>query len=216
MNSRVVLIHGLGRTSCSMFRVSRYLTRHNFATRRFGYSSRRQTIQEAARKLNDFLNDWYQESPEEGKLHLVTHSMGGILARYCEAHDLLPHVHRIVMLGPPNKGSEVADWFNTYLPRFFNLVLGPHGPRLGTDKHSYPARLPQTINHETAVIAGIRNHLLFTRWILPQPNDGVVSLNSTRVKGIRDWKAVKAGHTFMMNHPYVRELIVNFLRKGSF
>lgn len=216
MVSKVVLIHGLGRTRRSMFRLERYLRKHGFETIRFGYRSRKESISQAAHNLADYLDSWYHEYPEEGKIHLVTHSLGSLLARYCEAHSLLPHVHRIVMLGPPNHGSEVADWFNKHFPRFFDCIMGPHGPRLGTDDKSYPSLLPGRIRHETGVIAGTKNYLFFTYWMLPRPNDGLVTVKSTRIKGMKDWVALKCGHTFIMNDPHVRKNIVYFLRSGSF
>ncbi len=216
MSTRIVLIHGLGRTRHSMFRLGLYLNRHNFDTRRFGYRSLNETLSDTGPGLETFLKSWYKEEPQKGPIHLVTHSMGGILARYCEEKNLLPHVHRIVMLGPPNHGCEVAEWFNAHFPRFFKFLMGPNGPRLGTDENSYIARLPNIINHETGIIAGTKNRLFITRFMLPVPNDGLVSVKSTRLEGMKDWTTVPTGHTFMMNDHRVRRLTVKFLREGKF
>lgn len=147
------------------------------------------------------------------KIHFVTHSLGGILVRkYLSEHDV-PDLGRIVMLGPPNKGSEVADKLNSFPP--YRWFFGPAGQEIGTDPQSVPNTLPP-IHAEVGIIAGSSSFEPWFSALIPGEDDGKVSVEKTKLDEMTDFLVVEYGHTFIMNKPDVIRQVVFFLRNGRF
>jgi hypothetical protein len=191
--------------------------RREYAVVNWGYPSRRAPIAAHAAALAGALRALAERSP--GPLHLVTHSLGGILVRACLALPAAAawrhRVGRVVMLAPPNHGSDVAERLRRL--RAFRRLVGPAGEELGTGADGVPARLgapPAGVS--VGVIAGARGTSpLFGRW-LPRPNDGKVSVASARLPGMADFRVVRRGHTFLMLAPEVHAAVFAFLAHGRF
>ncbi|MDR1498133.1 MAG: hypothetical protein LBS59_06975 [Puniceicoccales bacterium] len=148
-------------------------------------------------------------------IHFVTHSMGGILVRsYLRHHPHPLTLGRTVMIAPPNNGSEVADALkNLWIYRRF---FGPAGQELCTDANCTPKQLGP-VNFELGVIAGNRSYdFICSRFFLRIPNDGKVTVESTRVEGMRDHLILSAAHTFIAHSPEVLRQTAHFLRHGTF
>jgi pimeloyl-ACP methyl ester carboxylesterase len=148
-----------------------------------------------------------------GQCHFVTHSLGGLVVRaYLAAHPV-DNLGRAVMLAPPNGGSEIVDWFRDL--RLFRILLGPVAPQLGTRAEDLPARLPVP-DCDVGVIAG--NHWInpLGPFVLSAPHDGTVSVDRTRLVGMKDHLVVPHTHTFIMNSPRVAHEVIHFLRHGRF
>ncbi|MDX1674379.1 MAG: alpha/beta fold hydrolase [Longimicrobiales bacterium] len=205
----VVLLHGLGRSERSMARLAGVLEAEGFRAVNLGYPSRAHTIRTLADTLAVELDACCADADT---LHFVTHSLGGILVRIWE-HEYEPeNLGRVVMLSPPNQGSDVAE----RLPdRLLELVMGPASVQLGTDSASVPLRLPPA-DFELGIITGDASlNPLFSSW-LPGDDDGLVAVESAWVEGADDFLVVPYTHTFIMYRERVMEEVVAFLRNGRF
>ena len=139
--------------------------------------------------------------------------MGGILVREWLRRNRPVNLGRVVMLAPPNQGSEVIDTFaGIYL---FDQINGPAALQLGTGDHSLPLALP-AVDYPVGVIAGNQSLNVYLSAILPGSDDGKVSVQSTVVKGMKDHIVLPVTHTFMMNNPRVITETLVFLRTGAF
>ncbi len=106
----VLLVHGLGGSRLDMWPISRRLTGSGYATCNWGYVSVGFRIEQHARRLAEDLR-MLQRDPRIRQIHLVTHSLGAIIARQALAETLPDKVSRVIMLAPPNRGSHVARSF---------------------------------------------------------------------------------------------------------
>lgn len=219
----VVLIHGLGRSAFAMWRLAQAFRRQNYQVINLDYPSTRLPIAALAR---DYVAPAMARAADADAIDVVTHSLGGILLRYYLAHHLadpqatgIPEkLHRVVMLAPPNQGSEVPDRLKRLPPA--RWILGPVMPALGTDADSVPLQLAiieqGQLPCEVGVIAGTKSwEPWFSRWMVGD-DDGKVSVASTRLVGMKDFLEVPVGHTFIMNDALVIRQIFQFLRTGRF
>jgi triacylglycerol lipase len=208
----VILLHGLGRSRFSMSRIARNLDSAGFTTLNCGYPSTRGNIEQLVDQyLAKAVADC--ERRNAAKIHVVTHSLGGILIRAYLQNRSLPQGSRIVMLSPPNQGSELVDCLKKF--SWFEWLLGPSAVQLGTDRESLPNRLTR-IPYETGVITGnVSSDPWFSR-LIPVPHDGKVSVHRARLDEMADFLIVPCGHTFIMHSPITIKQILAFLQRGHF
>jgi hypothetical protein len=205
-----VLLHGLGRTWLSMTPVEAFLRRNGFRVTNLGYPSRKFSVESlVAGRIGPRLDGL----PADRPLHFVTHSMGGILLRRFLQDRDLPPGSRIVMLAPPNRGSELVDRMQDLA--LFRWRNGPAGLQLGAGPDSLPNRLGP-IRAEVGVIAGNRClNPIFGRMI-PGPSDGKVSVERAKLPEMTDFLVLPVSHTFAMLDRRVLAQILHFLRHGRF
>lgn len=210
----VILLHGLGRTPLSMLPLKFALDRAGYRTVNKGYPSLAQPIEElAATHVPEALARC--ASPPDAPIHFVGHSLGGILVRQYLQDHAVPAGSRMVMLGPPNRGSELVAEFADDV---WFAVMGPAAAQLGTGADSLPANLGP-VDLEIGIIAATRSGLdsiLLQAAELPEPHDGKVSLESTRLDEMQDFLAVDETHTFVIGNAKVAEQVVAFLANGRF
>ncbi len=205
---RVVLLHGLWRGWHAMEPLARELHRAGFSTLNIPYPSGRLPISVLAERIRKEI-----EKMDDGKpLHFITHSLGGIILRELLSHEVSWKTGRIVMLAPPNAGSEIVDWARSHPP--LQRFLGPAGAALSS--HGLPSQLPNIPNHiETAVIMGNRSSIPLFRKLFPTENDGIVSVQKGRLEGLRGFSVINADHTFIQLHPDTLRLTIPFLQSGT-
>jgi pimeloyl-ACP methyl ester carboxylesterase len=206
----VVLLHGLARTSGSMEPLARALVGSGFAVVNQGYPSRSAPVGQLA---DHAVPAALKQCPEGGLVHFVTHSMGGILVRDYLSRYPLGRLGRVVMLGPPNRGSQIVDKLRG-VPGY-RLLNGPAGQQLGTDSASVPMQLPPVV-YPVGVIAGTRTFSPLGSLLLPGTDDGRVTVARTRVDGMADHVVLPVTHTFMMRDEEVLRQTLAFLRTGAF
>jgi pimeloyl-ACP methyl ester carboxylesterase len=210
--SCVVLLHGLGRGPGSMRRLERKLQESGYDIWNEGYPSRSAPIEELA-EVHVGAALAVCRARGARQVHFVTHSLGGILVRaYAQAHAI-PELGRVVMLSPPNGGSEIADRLGGYT--WFRWAMGPAGSQLGTGPDGIPKRLGN-LPAECGIITGSASlDPWFGHW-LPKPHDGKVSVASAQLDGMRDFLIVPRAHAFIMRDPDVIAEVVYFLENGRF
>ncbi len=206
----VILLHGLARTSSSMEKIANALEEKKFSVVNVDYPSRKHPISELATMA---IESGLKDCPQDGNKHFVTHSLGGILIRQYLSNKKIKNLGRVIMIAPPNQGSEVVDnWRN--VPGFKTLN-GPAGLQLGTDKESIPRQLGP-VDFEVGIIAGNTTFNPILSLSLPNPDDGKVSVESTKVKGMSDFVVVPHSHPFIMRASIVIEHVLSFLKTGRF
>jgi len=208
----VVLLHGLNRSWRAMDKMAEALQAEGFSTANVDYPSQQGRVEGLAPvAVNSGLDQCRLNGAD--KIHFVTHSMGGILLRYAHGIDPIPELGRVVMLGPPNQGSEVIDRTREWaITRTFS---GEAGMQLGTDPDDIPAKL-DPIDFELGIVAGTGTINPFMSAVLPEEDDGKVTVERTKVDGMSDFMIVGNSHATLMKSNIVIENTVAFLQNGQF
>ncbi|HLX95607.1 MAG TPA: alpha/beta hydrolase [Verrucomicrobiae bacterium] len=208
----VILLHGLCRTSRSMTKMESALAEAGYQVQNVSYPSRTAHVEKLA---DDAIGKAVANCQQDGatRIDFVTHSLGGILVRSYLARHALPSLGRVVMLAPPNQGSEVVDKLGGML--VFKWINGPAGNELGTDTRSTPNQLgPAT--YPVGIIAGDRSINWINSLLIPGPDDGKVSIERTTLAGMSDHLVIHTAHPFIMRNREAIRQTIQFLRTGTF
>jgi len=211
-SSCVILLHGLGRSSDSMDEIAESLVESGYHVWNESYPSRDKPVSELAIEAIRPALD-YCQSRDIKQIHFVSHSLGGILVRYYLQDHAIDQLGRIVMLSPPNKGSEIADKLKKF--KLYQFLMGPAGTQLGTEPNSMPNQL-EPIDGEIGVIIGRSTSDPWFSWLIPGEDDGKVSVARARLDEMKDFLVVEQGHTFIMKKAKVIKQIEHFLKYGEF
>jgi pimeloyl-ACP methyl ester carboxylesterase len=210
MDECVVLLHGLWRSETSMNRLKERLMEAGYKVNNVEYESTDDTVEVLAEEA---VLSGINACGESSQIHFVTHSMGGILLRQYLEYNNIENLGHVVMLGPPNQGSEVVDFYSEFAA--FEWFTGPAGLQLGTGQASVPRALGP-VSFDLGIIAGTQSINPILSTMLPDKDDGKVSVESTRVEGMNDHIELPVTHVFMMRNPEVMEQVIHYLQLGRF
>ena len=205
----IVLLHGLGRSTTSMWWLAARLEEAGYHVQRVGYHSLTQTPDEILREVSQQINRCCLHHPR--RIHFVGHSLGGLMVRAYLQKYRIDNLGRVVLLGTPNKGSEVADYFiDSWMMKF----LGPTAKLLGTDEHSFPRSL-RAPYYPVGIIAG-ENESNWNDSVIPGKDDGLVSVESAKLNGMTDFMVIRTSHSMMRYNREVAEQTIEFIQHGEF
>ena len=208
----VIVLHGLGRTAFSMRLIEKALSGEDYLVWNEGYPSTSGAIEELSETaITDGLR--FCELNNSRTVHFVTHSLGGILVRQYLQHHTISNLGRVVMLSPPNHGSEVADLLKDYT--IYRFILGPAALQLGTEDDGLTEQLAP-VKGEIGIITGVSSSDPWFSPVIPGDDDGKVSVESAKLDEMSDFMTVPNGHTFIMRDETVIDQILYFLREGTF
>ena len=207
----VVLVHAIFRTWRCMRPLADYLEKQGFLTLNVDYPSTRHSLEELADYVHPAIEQFVESV--DGKVHFVGYSMGGLLIRAYLTRYGPEELGRVVMLGTPNGGSEVADFIQHW--PVFRAVYGPAGQQLITKQEAF-AHVLGEVDYPLGVIAGNKSWDPISSFLIGRESDGKVSVESTKVKGMTDHVVLPITHTFMPGNKPAQKLVERFLRKGCF
>ena len=210
MQECVLLLHGLTRTATAMQALAIAL-QTDYHVINIDYPSREKSIEILAMEV--IAGALAQCPANSKKIHFVTHSMGGILLRYYLKKTNIEKLGRVVMLAPPNHGSEVVDKLKNVWG--FALINGLAGQQLGTDKNSIPAQLGRA-DFDLGIITGTASINPWLSYLIKGENDGKVSVESAKLAGMNDFLTVASNHTFIMKNKHVIQHVLYYLQHGCF
>ena len=201
----VVLVHGLIRRSYNMPPMAKFLSQNGFATYVYDYKTSTQVMAAHGDDLREYLKKVIAENPEK-PINVVTHSMGGILARYALGENNgteeldISRIKRVVMLAPPNSGSKIARYVTKYAPitgRWFKTL-----PELSDEPGSVIYTVPLIKGPEVGVVAA--------------KYDREVAIKDTCLEGMKEHLIIKSEHSFMVYMKSSNEAVLRFLTSGTF
>ena len=209
----VLLLHGIARRATSLGRMERAFGAAGYRTLNIDYPARTAAIQDLIEGIVPSVSAFGREVAQ---LHIVTHSMGGLLARGLIARHRPGRLGRVVMLGPPNLGSEIADRLGGLWA--YRRFFGPAGAQLVTRQDETLLALLGQVDYPLGIIAGDRSLTPLESWLklLPKPHDRRVAVARTRLGGMTDHVTLPATHALMMNHRLVIDEALHFVRFGRF
>jgi pimeloyl-ACP methyl ester carboxylesterase len=192
----VVLIHGIASGRFTMWPLAWRLRRTKFPTRCFGYASLFYDIERHGQRFRDFLEKEHLQSPGR-KIHIVAHSMGGVVTRRALTPDCPDFIHRVVMLGTPQQGSRSATWLAQH-----GLGLIKSLGQVSHEPDSFVNQMPAIRGPEIGTIAASYD------FVIPRP--------SSHVEGEREYVCAFSGHNGLLVRPKVGKLVTRFLEHGTF
>ncbi|NEI34130.1 alpha/beta fold hydrolase [Rhizobium leguminosarum] len=214
MYDTVLLFHGIARTKKSMTKLAGFLSGHGYRIVNVGYPSTKSSISDLIDIIRPEIDGAAKEAGD-GRVHFVGYSMGGLIIRAFLTRYRPANLGRVVMVGTPNNGSQIADFLKNW--PLYRKVYGPAGQQLITDQTAM-TELFGTVDYELGIIAGNRTIDPVSSLIigLGVPNDGKVSVESTCLDGASAHIVIPANHTFLPVNKTMWSQTLSFLQDGRF
>jgi len=210
--NRVVLVHGLGRSSLSLWLLEKRLVDAGFEVITLDYASLTQGTNAALAQVQTQMQHC---CADDQPLHFVGYSLGGLMVRGFLADPnnagFLQRLGQVVMIGTPNHGTAAVEavaaqvWFK---------LLGETTASLGQGEMSFANQLPPP-RFAAGIIAGNSSWGMADA-ILAEPSDGLVPVSSTKLANMKDFLLVNANHSMLRYNTIAAQETIYFLRHGVF
>lgn len=208
----VVLSHGLGRSDTAMWRLEDKLEQAGFEVCSIDYDTIGESVEHVLAEANSEIENCIKPS---NRIHFVGHSLGGLVIKhYLATHSDFTNQYNlgeVVMVGTPNKGSEVADKLANHMVMNFD---GGIGKALMTGEQTLGNQIPEP-SVAVGVIAGTSNSGSILQYF-SGPNDGLVSVESAKFNNMKDFISLNVSHSAMRYNEEVASQIIHFINKGIF
>ncbi|MCX7727333.1 MAG: hypothetical protein N2053_10860 [Chitinispirillaceae bacterium] len=210
---KIYLLHGFGSLPLSLIRIEQELSKRGYSVKNYGYNSLYTELDTVGFKLYRELS-----SSKYDSVSFITHSMGALVVRsmckYIDTISSFPLIFRMVMIAPPNRGAEIADFFSSN--SILNTLLGPNLQKMRTDTNSYVMHLPLPLCKEAGVIIGIKRKGFWFRKDINEFSDGYLTPKRSVLGIEKDIAIVNEYHSMLTMKKEVVNLVVNFIENGSF
>jgi len=213
----VVVLHGLAGSRQQMSPLVELLAEQSgWTVLNVTYPSTRASVGDHAVALRSIV----AHLDDAQEIHFVAHSLGNLVIRHYLADHAAAHqgrsdprIRRIVMLGPPNHGSRMAQTLSGNL--IFDNTLGTSAQQLA---HRWEELAPHLAVPacEFGIIAGGKGNSVGFNPLLGGDDDGTVKVSETKLAGANDFVLVDVLHSSMMSNRAVQEYALRFLRTGRF
>jgi len=208
----VVLLHGLARSSKSMVPLQKALSKKGYGTCNIDYPSTDYSIEDISQNhLHAALKRCIPD--DVNRVHFVTHSMGGIILRHYLKNNSMKRLGSVVMLSPPNAGTEVVDTLGNIF--IFKALNGPASVQLGTGSNSVPIELGP-VDFKLGILTGSKTINPILSAMIPGEDDGKVSVQRAQIQGMSDFMVLPHSHPFIMRSKETITQTIHFLEHGSF
>lgn len=210
---KVILLHGIGRTALSMSEIGRRFSEEGYEIDNIRYRSTKDTLAKIIGDVHKRIRHYTEKNGP--RVHFVCYSLGCLVTRGIIQQHRPRNLGRVVMLGPPNQGSEMADFLKDHA--LSNWIFGPNLPQLGTaNRKTLEKLIGARADYELGIIAGNDWIDPVGASIIPGDNDGRVSVKRTRLPGMKEHLVMGVSHTGMLMNDRVIEEAVAFIKTGSF
>ncbi len=211
----VILLHGLCRSYRAMKPMQTFFEEQGYHVVNTGYPSTKAPIENLAK---DYLPAMLEQCRAQGSthIHIVTHSLGGILLREYLSQSEIPQLGKVIMLAPPNHGSPLIDKFGEF--KILQWIQGDAGQQLCTTPHGKPHELNQNPYEFSylGIIAGKHSLNPLYSVLIPGKDDGKVPIENTKHPSMTDFLALPTSHSFIMRDKEVKQQCLAFLQTGEF
>jgi pimeloyl-ACP methyl ester carboxylesterase len=206
----VIVLHGILLNANHMKVLASYIGAKGYSVININYPSTQKNLEELVESVwIDISSQLIENKP----VHFICYSMGGLLVRAMLNKYRPLMLGRVVLIGTPNNGSEIADFFKNNW--FYKKIFGPAGQQLITDQSNIK-HLFGIIDYDLGIIAGSMSLDPICSRLIKEKNDGKVSINSTKLAGMKDHIIIKSSHMFLPYSKQVLSQTVYFLQHGSF
>lgn len=211
-NDYVIMLHGLWNSSSRMEDFEEYFLKKNYQVFNLDYPSTEFQIEKLDTK---YLKPIIESVPLHTgqKIHFITHSMGGLLLRHYLTHNELPQLGRVVMISPPNHGSEWADILDNH--PVIKSMVGPAANELKTRNNTFLNKLG-AVDYHLGIIAGDKSYTDMTEEFLPGADDGMVPVSRMKVRGMKDFIILHDHHRGLTWNPDAMKQAEMFIKTGRF
>jgi triacylglycerol lipase len=210
-DEHVLLLHGLGESQWYMMLLEAALATAGYTVTNAGYPSTAHPAEELTEK---YIAPLFDQHADKRILHVVTHSLGGILVRHYLQDQQPANLGRVVMLAPAQKGSPMFDLYVQWQP--FLSLNGPVALQTTTGDMCFSRKLREEVDYPLGIIAGSIPSDPLAMLLMAVPNDGRTTVEDTQLKGMRDHIVLPTSHEGITFDPASIFQTLHFLKHEKF